>query len=1422
MATNAITRKEIIEDEALKWGEQYVKMIQPAIDKNKEFVDSILALNDANKKSRTSSSIKELSESQAKANSIGEQAIVIWKEQIMLENALISTIKKNELATEGTNKAYIKQRTILNETNLEIKRQAIANGALESAYKKLSAQVAITGDRLKNIIATGKLASESQAQYNSRLKQAQTEFDKLNSKVRAADAAVGTFNRNVGNYPKQAAEGLKNLISAFGVVTGIALFASVMKDAFNSVREFEKEIVNLAAIAGKSRTEIAPLESKIREIARTSVNGATDVAKLATELIKLGSTTEEAEKLLEPINNLSIALQASAEDSATLVKATLNAFGAGADEATHFTDVFAEAANRSALDFEGLKNSLGYIAPSAKQVGISIEKTAAIIGTLADNGVQAERAGRLMQTSFVKLASSGLSLDDALRKINEAQEKGATGLELLKVAGDLFGDQTAGLGVILANNVQKINDSTVAYQNSGGALKELTDKQLNSLDSQLKILSSAWTDYILETNNTTGSTISLTSGIKFLSTNLKVILSVLGYSVTAWLGYKAAVALARVQQGLFALTTTEATVAQQANVVVTGFGTTAQTANAAATTVATTAWQRFNTALKANALLLIVSVLVAAIYALNKFNKSLSDINEETKKTNEEFLKNRDELTKNAVATKTLSSRYEELQNKAKKLGGETKLTAAEQSEMQRITKELSLVVPGAVSAVNKYGEALKLNTDLLKKYNVENAKILEIDKNKAINDEISLQKDLAKGIKDRTENLKNFKKVEGEGSITTEFIVAKERELSVLKVDLILSQGRLKSLKGLTEAEKEAAKASDEKTKTQVVNSARTIEIIDAEIEAQEALIKGLSDKSGKEGRVIKNKIASLNAEKELIYSTAKAEKDKLDNGLKNARKVNDAIYQLTQFRYQNEINNNQKIIDSEKSTNEQRINALLEINQIQESKNADTLQNDLLKNALELDGLDKFSKQKFQLYKKDAEARIASIIDGKVATEKLTNEEKLILEKYYAEKKNLEEKSAKDKQTIVDNEVAILQKQIDAELLAEDTKLQKVLDSENTLYQNALEAADGNHKLIQNAEEEHQRRLYEIKKEFSKKGLQLQIDEIQKLLDDDKTKEASAQISAEKRKDLENKLQKYQTELNALGTEDFKKNLDERTVAEAAFNEQVKDMAMQLKEALVGLVNSLFEAKIANIDAEIQANDDFFNHEIELAGNDARQKDLLEKEREKKRVALEKKKRKAEYDAAVFNKATQAAQIIGATALAVISTLAQVPKFDFGISASAIAAIYAGIGAIQLATLLATPLPKYKTGRKGGKEEFAITGDGGVSEVVTDRFGNNPTVTPNVPTFTYLREGDIVHKSVDEYQKYIKASYYNSFDKNANSAFQYQNTNGDYYSKEVLDELKRTTKAIEKNKANITLNNKIDFGYEFWRHNNINWNKK
>lgn len=72
------------------------------------------------------------------------------------------------------------------------------------------------------------------------------------------------------------------------------------------------------------------------------------------------------------------------------------------------------------------------------------------------------------------------------------------------------------------------------------------------------------------------------------------------------------------------------------------------------------------------------------------------------------------------------------------------------------------------------------------------------------------------------------------------------------------------------------------------------------------------------------------------------------------------------------------------------------------------------------------------------------------------------------------------------------------------------------------------------------------------------------------------------------------------------------------------------------------------------------------------------------------EKKKAKLEYEAAVRQKNFQIAQIIANTAQAIMSIWAQVPKFDFGATAGIMTGIVSALGALQLATVVNTPLPE------------------------------------------------------------------------------------------------------------------------------------
>ncbi|MCW2463340.1 phage tail tape measure protein [Elizabethkingia anophelis] len=95
-------------------------------------------------------------------------------------------------------------------------------------------------------------------------------------------------------------------------------------------------------------------------------------------------------------------------------------------------------------------------------------------------------------------------------------------------------------------------------------------------------------------------------------------------------------------------------------------------------------------------------------------------------------------------------------------------------------------------------------------------------------------------------------------------------------------------------------------------------------------------------------------------------------------------------------------------------------------------------------------------------------------------------------------------------------------------------------------------------------------------------------------------------------------------------------------------------------------------------QLNDGFINNEEYQKGLQ-----LLDAETDRKKSELAVKQAKAQ-------KMQSLAQIAMNTATSIMSIWAQVPKFDFGVSAGLLTAFVAGLGAAQAAVVLSTPLPE------------------------------------------------------------------------------------------------------------------------------------
>ena len=176
--------------------------------------------------------------------------------------------------------------------------------------------------------------------------------------------------------------------------------------------------------------------------------------------------------------------------------------------------------------------------------------------------------------------------------------------------------------------------------------------------------------------------------------------------------------------------------------------------------------------------------------------------------------------------------------------------------------------------------------------------------------------------------------------------------------------------------------------------------------------------------------------------------------------------------------------------------------------------------------------------------------------------------------------------------------------------------------------------------------------------------------------------------------------------------------------------------------MISSIYERQIEAVEAEQDMNEKAGEEEISrIEALEERGAITTEEAEARKRAAedktaqknaeLEKKKAALRTKQAKFEKATSIAEAAIQIAGGILQTIKQL---GFPAAIPMIAALGA-MGAIQLATIIATPIPKYAKGTDSHKGGLAIVGDGGVPEtVITD---NGAYITPSVPTLVDIPRG-------------------------------------------------------------------------------------
>lgn len=347
------------------------------------------------------------------------------------------------------------------------------------------------------------------------------------------------------------------------------------------------------------------------------------------------------------------------------------------------------------------------------------------------------------------------------------------------------------------------------------------------------------------------------------------------------------------------------------------------------------------------------------------------------------------------------------------------------------------------------------------------------------------------------------------------------------------------------------------------------------------------------------------------------------------------------------------------------------------------------------------------------------------------------LINQKFNSQRQKLEEEFAASQSQKIQERYANEQSIADNACVSELNILKRK-------YVQEMAMAEGNAEKQNQIKSEFERDQVELSERYAQQTIRASIAMIEEILANDK-------LSAEDRLKFEQELAKAKCELETAMADHAISEMEKQNQKDEELYKNRLERAQQWLQitsdglnAINDLSSTIFDAKIQRIEEEQDANTEAGEAEQERITDLVNKKVITEEEGEarkraaeaktaKKNEELEKKKQQLKQKQAVWDKANSIAQAGIATALAITKALPNL----------VLAAIAGAMGAVQIATILATPIPKYAKGTDRHKGGPAIVGDGGVPELVI--FGDKSWITPDSPTLVDLPAGAVVVPNID-----------------------------------------------------------------------------
>lgn len=329
----------------------------------------------------------------------------------------------------------------------------------------------------------------------------------INKNLNETENRFGQFSNKISSLVKVALTGAIAKIS----------FDQLFKNPLKVSADFEAQMSAVKSLIFATSKDINAdldiLTKKAEELGATTKFTATEVAEGYEFMAAKGWDAEQMEQGIQGLVHLSAAADIELADATAILTGSLASFGMEAGEATRAADAFAYTASRSGANIPAIGESMQYVGLSAKNMGVDIETTVAMLGKLGDVEILGSAAGTSLNAMFtdmkkkakngaLKVGETFVSIADDVGNYRNIIDIIADIEKVTSDMGDVQRDtallsfmDTRGLkamNALLGAGSDKLREFTQAVHNSTDAAKDMAAIKLDNLQGDITLLQSAF------------------------------------------------------------------------------------------------------------------------------------------------------------------------------------------------------------------------------------------------------------------------------------------------------------------------------------------------------------------------------------------------------------------------------------------------------------------------------------------------------------------------------------------------------------------------------------------------------------------------------------------------------------------------------------------------------------------------------------------------------------------------------------------------------------------------------------------------------------------------------------------------------------------------------------------------------------------